>query len=298
MSCRRFQLPKKMPEMPEVETIARRLRKTVLGKKIAEVQLSGLPLRKSVPEMFPTQLRGRTIRRIHRRGKYLIAEMEPRLFWLIHLGMTGTISYPAPITEVENHTHARIRFSDTTELRYRDQRRFGLLAAYEVSRLNQIPELKSLGRDPLGPGFGRDWLWSQLSKSRQEIKAFLLDQRRIAGLGNIYVCEALFRARIHPSRRCFTVTQEESGRLALAVRRVLLSAIQRRGTTFSDFIDLEGEPGGNQNYLLVFQREGKRCRRCGAPIERLRQGNRSSFLCPGCQVKPRSSPQQKERLKG
>src|SRR5262249_28144608 len=145
--------------------------------------------------------------------------------WLIHLGMTGKISYPAPLTEVETHTHARIRFSDTSELRYRDQRRFGLLAAYDVSRLNQIPELKLLGRDPLSSGFDRDWLWNQLSKSRQEIKAFLLDQRRIAGLGNIYVCEALFRARIHPSRRCFTVTREESGRLSAAVRKVLVSAI-------------------------------------------------------------------------
>jgi formamidopyrimidine-DNA glycosylase len=290
MSSPRSRLPKKMPEMPEVETIARKLRRTVVGKEIAGVYLSGLPLRRPVPKSFPAQLRGRTVRRIHRRGKYLIAEMEPRLFWLIHLGMTGRFSYLVPTREVETHTHATIRFSDATELRYRDPRRFGLLAAYEVSRLSQIPELKTLGKDPLGSGFDQDWLWTHLSRSRQEIKSFLLDQRRIAGLGNIYVCEALFHARIHPSRRCFTVTREEAGRLAVAVRKVLLSAIQRRGTSFSDFIDLNGEPGNNQNFLRVFQREGKRCRRCRAPIERLRQGNRSSFLCPGCQVKPRLSP--------
>jgi formamidopyrimidine-DNA glycosylase len=159
-----------------------------------------------------------------------------------------------------------------------------LLAAYEVSTLGQIPELQALGIDPLSKRFNAEWLWPRLQASRTEIKPFLLDQRKIAGLGNIYVCEALYHARIHPSRRCFSLTGDESGRLVRAVRRVLRLAVRNRGTSFSDFIDSDGEPGENQKFLRVFQREGEKCRRCRSEIQRLRQGNRSSFYCPRCQV--------------
>jgi formamidopyrimidine-DNA glycosylase len=120
-------------------------------------------------------------------------------------------------------------------------------------------------------------------RSRQEIKAFLLDQRRIAGLGNIYACEALFHARLHPGRRCHTISLEETRRLVRAVQRVLRNAIRRHGTSFSDFMDSDGKKGENQNFLRVFLMEGGRCRRCRTAIRRIRQGNRSSFFCPGCQ---------------
>ncbi len=273
-----------MPEMPEVETIARKLRKTLVGKRVAAVQLSGLPLRRPVAESFAAGLRGRTIWKVHRRGKYLVLEMRPRAFWLIHLGMSGRVfCHPHP-TRPARHTHAVISFSDRTELEYRDHRRFGLLAAYEVDHIGQIPELRFLGVDPLSARFNAEWLGAHLAASRTEIKSFLLDQRKIAGLGNIYACEALYRAGLHPSRRCFTLTHEEAGRLAAAVRKVLRLAIRNRGTSFSDFMDSDGEPGANQRFLRVFQREGQRCRRCRAEIRRQRQGNRSSFYCPGCQV--------------
>jgi formamidopyrimidine-DNA glycosylase len=273
-----------MPEMPEVETIARKLRKALIGKRVAEVSLSGLPLRKPVAGTFASRLRGRTVRKIHRRGKYLILEMEPRAFWLVHLGMSGRIfCHPAPFRPAK-HTQAVIRFSDATELEYRDHRRFGLLAAYEVSRLSQIPELQALGMDPLGERFSTQWLWPRLQASRTEIKSFLLDQRKIAGLGNIYVCEALYHAGLHPSRRCFTLTRDEAGRLVRAIRKVLRLALRNRGTSFSDFMDSDGEPGENQRFLRVFQREGEKCKRCRSDIQRLRQGNRSSFYCPRCQV--------------
>lgn len=272
-----------MPELPEVETISRELGRTLPGKRVSEVILSGLPLRRPLPEDFAPQLSGRTIRKIHRRGKYLVAEMQPRSFWLIHLGMSGRILYRRNPDGIEKHTHAVVRFTDGTELAYVDPRRFGLLRLYESGRLAEVPELRRLGKDPLAPGFDGDWLWSRLSRSRREIKSFLLDQHRIAGLGNIYVCEALFRAGIHPGRRCCGISRREAESLARAVRGVLRAAIRHRGTSFSDFLDSEGAPGGHQEFLQVFMREGERCRRCRSLIRRLRQGNRSSYYCPVCQ---------------
>jgi formamidopyrimidine-DNA glycosylase len=272
-----------MPEMPEVETIARKLRKAVIGKRVARVLLSGLPLRKPLERNFAARMQGRTIRRIHRRGKYLILEMSPHAYCLIHLGMSGRILFHSGITVPLKHTHATIRFSDETELEYRDHRRFGWLAAYEVPKLGQIPELRPLGMDPLSAQFTTKWLFHCLQISGQEIKSFLLDQQKIAGLGNIYVCEALFQAGIHPGRRCSTLSEEETGKLNHAICRVLKTAIRHRGTSFSDFMDSDGNPGENQKYLKVYAREGNHCRRCHSIIQRLRQGNRSSFFCPCCQ---------------
>jgi formamidopyrimidine-DNA glycosylase len=272
-----------MPEMPEIETIARQLRRTIIGKRIEEVRLSGLPLRKPIAKTFPTKLRGRTIRKIMRRGKYLVAELEPKAFWLIHLGMSGRILYHATVSTAASHTHAIFQFSDATRLEYRDPRRFGLLAAYEVLQPGQIPELRFLGKDPLGSGFTPRWLLLLLQKSRQEIKSFLLDQHKIAGLGNIYVCESLFLAQIHPARRCFTLNSEDALRLVVAIRKVLRAAIKNNGTSFSDFRDSDGKRGSNQSFLRVFQREGEACVRCRALVRRMRQGNRSSFYCSNCQ---------------
>jgi formamidopyrimidine-DNA glycosylase len=272
-----------MPEMPEVETLARNLRRRLVGKHIAHVALSGFSLRKPIADGFIGILQGRTIYGIMRRGKYLIAELRPKAFWLTHLGMSGRILFhPGPETGTK-HTHVLVRFSDSTELEYRDPRRFGLMAAYDVLRMDQIPEIRTLGKDPLSAGFNGKWLEPQLRGSRQEIKSFLLDQRRVSGLGNIYACEALFLAQIHPQRRCYTLTAVEAARLADAIREVLRNAIRRRGTSFSDFVDSDGNPGENQKYLMVFQREFESCPCCGTQIRRIIQGNRSSFYCPKCQ---------------
>jgi formamidopyrimidine-DNA glycosylase len=272
-----------MPEMPEVETLARKLRETVIGKRVAEVRLSGLPLRKPIAGSFASKLQGRTVRKIVRRGKYILAEMDPKAYWLIHLGMSGRLLYHKRENAGTKHTHAVIRFSDSTELEYRDHRRFGLLSAYEVQRPGLIPEIHSLGINPLCTGFDGKWLWPLLRSSQQEIKSFLLDQRRIAGLGNIYACESLFLAQIHPARRCFTLDLRKAAHLTGAIKKVLQAAIRHKGTSFSDFMDTDGNPGRNQNYLMVFQREGEACYRCRAPIQRVRQGNRSSFYCSNCQ---------------
>lgn len=272
-----------MPELPEVETIARTLRRSVLGRRVESVTLSGFSLRRPIAADFAAILRGRTFRKIHRRGKYLIAELEPRLFLVIHLGMSGRIFFRLHGQQMADHTHAILGFTDGTALHYCDHRRFGLLRAYEVGALGDIPELQCLGKNPLGSGFSAEWLGGTLRACRQEIKSFLLDQRRIAGVGNIYACEALFHAGIHPGRRCFTLSPAETAQLVRAVRKVLATAVRNRGTTFSDFMDSDGARGAHQYRLRVFQREGRSCRRCGTPVSRLRQGNRSSYYCPGCQ---------------
>jgi formamidopyrimidine-DNA glycosylase len=272
-----------MPELPEVETIARKLRETIAGKRIDEVCLSGKSLRRPVPGDFVSQLRGRTIRAVHRRGKYLIVEMEPRAFWLIHLGMSGRLLFSAGPIERPRHTHAAVRFAGGGELQYRDPRRFGLLDVYEISGLAALPEIRRLGKDPLSSGFTSRWLWRELSQSRKDIKSFLLDQRKIAGLGNIYACEAMFQARLHPMRRSNTIARREALGLTCAIRGVLRAAIRHRGTSISDFVDSDGKPGEHQDFLHVFQREGEKCRRCDAIIRRVRQGNRSTYFCPRCQ---------------
>jgi len=273
-----------MPEMPEVETLARKLRRSIVGKLVADVRLSGYPLRRPIAGSFVSTLKDRTITGILRRGKYLIVEMEPKAYWVIHLGMSGRVLYHKTKSSSTKHTHAIVRFADSTELEYRDPRRFGLLAAREGMFPEVIPEIGCLGMDPLQAGFNARWLGPLLSKSHQEIKSFLLDQRKIAGLGNIYVCESLFHARIHPARRCLTLERRETTLLIQAIKQVLKTAIRNNGTTFSDFMDSNGDPGDNQKFLRVFQREGEPCYRCRTPIGRIRQGNRSSYYCSCCQV--------------
>jgi formamidopyrimidine-DNA glycosylase len=247
------------------------------------VRLSGHALRKPVESGFAAALADRVVRDIHRRGKYIIIEMEPSRYWLIHLGMSGRLCYFPAESEKPRHTHATFSFSDSSELQFRDHRRFGLLAVSDAERIEKIPELNRLGKDPLSAGLTADWLWPLLRNCRQEIKAFLLDQSKIAGLGNIYVCEALFHSRIDPRRRSNSLTKEETRALVRAIRKVIRLAVENRGTSFSDFMDSDGELGNNQRLLRVFQMDGEKCRRCRAIIQRLRQAGRSSFFCPHCQ---------------
>lgn len=272
-----------MPELPEVETVVRGLRRSVVGRQVREVCLSGKPLRRPVAPDFAGRLRGRMIRRVGRRGKYLVFVLDPPGYWLAHLGMSGRLCCKPHAEPPEKHTHAVIRLSDGSELHYRDPRRFGFLALYDVARPEMVPELRALGADPLGRDFDGERLGRALARSRRDIKSFLLDQKQIAGIGNIYACEALFRARIHPARRCNTIAHREACRLAQALRKVLREAIEHRGTSLSDFVDSAGRPGDHGSYLCVYAREGERCRRCRTPIARMIQGNRSSFFCPRCQ---------------
>jgi formamidopyrimidine-DNA glycosylase len=273
-----------MPELPEVEWVARTLRPRLVGRRVLEVESSGLPLRRPIDlGRLRRALRGATVDAVERLGKYLLIQTSSAHTLVAHLGMSGRFVFAPPAAARAPHTHAVFRLDGELELRYVDHRRFGVLAVYAAARARRSPELAGLGLDPLDAAFTVEHLRAQLAATRREIKTFLLDQTRLAGLGNIYAAEALFRAGIAPRRRADRLPGAAAERLHAAIRAVLRDGITHRGTSFSDYVDAEGVPGDNQARLDVYGRDGQPCRRCGRPIRRLVQGARSTFYCPTCQ---------------
>jgi formamidopyrimidine-DNA glycosylase len=272
-----------VPELPEVETVVRTLRPRLLGSVISTVWTSGKRLRLARPIDRAALARlsiGARVVAVRRRAKYVIIELDRGgAGILVHLGMTGRLRLQASHEPQAKHTHVVWSLAGGGELRFVDPRRFGWVA---VSRaVDELPELAGLGPDALTelelPG-----LRDRLASSKAPLKSFLLDQRRIAGLGNIYVCEALFRARLHPrtpARRAV----DRAAALLRAIRAVLRVALANRGTSMRDFVDAAGESGTNASALLVYGREGEPCRACRAPVRRLVDSGRSTFYCPHCQ---------------
>ncbi len=282
-----------MPELPEVETIVRGLRARVLGRRISRVILRRSDILLSAPEDFAGELTSRKIAGVFRHGKYIIIRLDrddvhlPGKFLLIHLGMTGQMIL-AERNQVEpRHTHVVLALEDGRssprldrgELRYADFRRFGRLALLDEDELRSA--LRSLGPDPLEirpPDFVE-----RLRKRRATIKAALLNQRVLRGLGNIYADESLFRARIHPGRRAHRLKDKELLRLHGAIGRILRAAIARQGSTVSNYVNLAGESGSFQNLHKVYRRRGQPCPRCGTKIIRVVVTGRGSYCCPRCQ---------------
>jgi formamidopyrimidine-DNA glycosylase len=279
-----------MPELPEVETLVRSLRAHLLGQVLGRLWWSGLPLRLARPPDLAGIRRvtvGGRVAAVRRRGKYLIVDLtegpgaggSSRGGLVVHLGMTGRLQVVSADAPRVAHTHFVWAMTGRRELRFVDPRRFGWVAA--ARDLDGVPELASLGPDPLTE-LDAVRLASALASSRSAIKTFLLDQRRVAGLGNIYVCEALFRARVAPgtpARRART----RAPALNEAIRAALELGIANRGTTLRDYVDADGAPGDNAGALLVYGREGKPCRVCRSPIRRRVDASRSTFFCPRCQ---------------
>jgi formamidopyrimidine-DNA glycosylase len=202
---------------------------------------------------------------------------------LAHLGMSGrfVLSRGGPRAP---HTHAVFRLAGGGELCYVDARRFGVLAAYAARDISHAKELAALGPDPLDAAFTVEHLAGALAASRGiAVKSFLLDQRRVAGLGNIYASEALFHAGVSPRRRADRLGRARAEKLHQAIREVLAASVARRGTTFRDYVDADGEAGGNQHHLAVYARAGEPCRRCSAAVRQIVQNARSTFYCPRCQ---------------
>ncbi len=288
-----------MPELPEVETLVRSLRGHLVGQVLGQMWWSGLPLRLARPPDLSGIRRvtvGGRVAAVRRRGKYLLIDLTEgsgrsrgptersgrsaaRGGLVVHLGMSGRLQVVPADAPRAPHTHFVWKVGTARELRFVDPRRFGWVAA--ARDLDGVPELAALGPDPLTElDAGR--LALALAGSRSAIKTFLLDQRRVAGLGNIYVCEALFRARVSPgtpARRARTRARE----LNEAIRAALELGIANRGTTLRDYVDADGAPGDNAAALLVYGREGKPCRVCQAPIRRRVDAARSTFYCPRCQ---------------
>ena len=271
-----------MPELPEVETIRCDLHPRVCGRTITAVRITpdAVPLVDGAsPADFERRLKGRRIEGLSRRGKYLILHLSGGLHLVVHLRMTGALLHRDAAAPAERYLRAVLALDDGTELRFTDLRKLGRL------RLVAHPDeaVGRLGPEPLDARFTAAALRQAIGKRRAPIKAVLLDQRALAGLGNIYADEALFAARIHPLRRADTLTEAENRRLHRSIRRVLRDALENRGASFRDYVDGGGREGRHQFHVKVFRRTGQPCYVCRATIERIRLGGRGTHFCPRCQ---------------
>lgn len=287
-----------MPELPEVETVCRGLQPHMEGRRIQQVEQRRPDLRYPFPDRFAARLEGRTIRALRRRAKFLLIELDDRTNWMVHLGMSGRFTINADQAQahtaqagradwplIEKHDHVRIRLEDGTVITFNDPRRFGFMDLIAPEALDTHPSLAALGPEPLGNGFNGLYLSEALAGRKSPIKTALLDQRLVAGLGNIYVCEALWRAGISPRRTAATVPGRRAERLAPAIRAVLEDAIAAGGSSLRDYRQADGELGYFQHRFDVYDRAGRACRRegCTGAIQRIVQSNRSTFYCPAHQ---------------
>ena len=272
-----------MPELPEVETIRADLEARVAGRRFtgAEALWPGCIARPAAGE-FSAALAGRRIEATDRRGKYLILRLDAGAALVVHLRMTGRFRWSSGGAARDRHLRAVLFLDDEHELHFEDQRKFGrLYLAPDEVVLAEV--LANVGPEPLEARFTGPALRALLQRRRGVLKPLLLDQRFLAGLGNIYVDEALFRARLHPLRRSDTLTPREITRLHEGIVGALRQGIENRGTTLSNYRDAWGTAGLNQERLLVFRQEGRPCPRCGAPIEKTRVAGRGTHYCPRCQ---------------
>jgi len=269
-----------MPELPEVETIRRGLAPRLTGRRILRVDLNRPDLRFAFGDGFAAGLTGRTILGVDRRAKYLLIALEGGGVLLSHLGMTGRYSFDP---EHKTHDHVVLHLNDGVRLVYSDPRRFGFMELIVPGGLEQNRFLKGLGIEPLGNELCGAYLAGAMAGRKSPLKAALLDQRIIAGLGNIYVCEALFRAGLSPRRLAGTVKAKRAEKLSDAIQVVLQAAIAAGGSTLRDFAAADGALGYFQHGFDVYGREGEACKNCGQKIARIVQSGRSSFFCPKCQ---------------
>ncbi len=277
-----------MPELPEVETVLRGLRKRALGRRTIAVEVLHPGVIAGVVEDFVAQIEGRIPMAVQRKGKVLALEMagaegsEP-IYLVFRLGMTGQVTIQPQDMPIESHTHVRMLFEGRKEeLRYRDVRRFGRLRCCTRGELDSL--LRSLGPDAQ---LATEVEFLHAMRGRHgAIKSWLLNQQGVSGLGNIYADEALYEARIHPLAQPEHVSPASARRLYQAVQKVLKRAVNLQGTTFRDYIDIEGRPGNYLQRLRVYQKTGKPCPRCGCPIRRIVIAGRSSHYCPRCQRRP------------
>ncbi|MFN4140675.1 bifunctional DNA-formamidopyrimidine glycosylase/DNA-(apurinic or apyrimidinic site) lyase [Aestuariivirga sp.] len=293
-----------MPELPEVETVMRGLKPALEGRRIEGVLLKRPGLRFPFPERFAERLTGRTITSLSRRAKYILVSLDSGDILLIHLGMTGrfTVLSPAGARNLGefyfeagageggegSHDHVVLGLDDGTRVIYTDPRRFGVMDIFPEDETTSHKLLAGIGVEPLGNAFSAEYLADRFRGKAAPLKAALLDQHVVAGLGNIYVCEALYRAGLSPRRKARTLVRRKGhdprlNALVHHIREVLSDAIAAGGSTLQDFAHTDGEAGAFQQRFLVYDREGESCQRCGRKIARLVQSGRSTFYCRKCQ---------------
>lgn len=280
-----------MPELPEVETIRTGLQKKIRDKQIKDVTIKvSKIIQMPSSEDFITKIRGKTIREVARRGKYIIIYLDSEYKLVVHLGMTGLLIYPYDSNKITErkinpkHNHLIFIFTDNTQLIFNDVRRFGKI--YLVSDLDEIESIYKLGAEPLDDHFTEEVFIQILNKKKNsKVKSFLMKQEFIVGLGNIYTNEVLYRANIHPLRQISSLTREEIKKLYLEIKSVLGEAVKFGGSTVADeaYRDTDGEKGKYARKLQVYARKGEPCIKCGNNIEIIKIEGRSTFICPQCQ---------------
>ena len=270
-----------MPELPEVETVRRGLALRLTGRRIVKAELRRRDLRRPFPPMLAERLAGALIGELRRRGKYLLIELDDSGVLLLHLGMSGRITAGATGTAPERHDHVILTLDDGTLVRFNDARRFGLLDYIVRGAEMAHPLLAGMGPEPLEAGFDGAYLEGALASKLTPIKSALLDQKIVAGLGNIYVCEALYRAGISPRRLAATISGARARRLAAAIREVLAEAITAGGSSLRDYVQANGELGYFQHRWAVYGKEGEACPgcTCAEGVRRIVQAGRSTFFC-------------------
>ncbi|WP_028491459.1 bifunctional DNA-formamidopyrimidine glycosylase/DNA-(apurinic or apyrimidinic site) lyase [Thioalkalivibrio sp. ALE19] len=274
-----------MPELPEVETTRRGLEPLLRERRILQLEVRDARLRWPVPADLPARIAGATVRSLRRRAKYLLLDTDATGL-LLHLGMSGSLRHCPPDTPLRRHDHLRLMLDNGSEIRLHDPRRFGCCLPLDPAPDGgpaTHPLLEGLGPEPLEADMDGDYLFRRSRGRRGPVKAFLMDQATVVGVGNIYATEALFLAGVRPGRAAGRVTRAEYQRLAEHVKAVLAAAIERGGTTLRDFLREDGSHGYFRQELQVYGRAGEPCRVCGTPIRTRSVGQRASAYCPSCQ---------------
>jgi formamidopyrimidine-DNA glycosylase len=270
-----------MPELPEVETVRRGLALKISGRRIVRAELRRLDLRRPFPPALAERLDGAQIGALGRRGKYILIELDADGVLLLHLGMSGRVTVGNAALPAAPHDHMVLTLDDDTVIRFNDPRRFGLIDYVRRGEAARHPLLARLGPEPLEASFDGAYLASKLAGKLTPIKAALLDQRTVAGLGNIYVCEALYRAGLSPKRLAASIGRRRADRLAAAIKSVLTEAIAAGGSSVRDYVQADGELGYFQHHWAVYGREGEPCPGCNCAegVRRIAQSGRSTFYC-------------------
>lgn len=272
-----------MPEMPEVETIKRDLEKKVKGKRVERVIIKNKKFVKMpTPSEFIHRIEGKVFTRVERRGKFLLLGLGSEDSLVIHLKLTGRLIYSKRGEEVD-YSRIVFVFQDNTQLSFTDMRGFGGIWLIQDREFQKIPTLDNLGPEPLAEDFTVAKFRDILKGKRGKIKSLLMDQKFMAGIGNIYSQEALFLSQIHPERIPFSLADEEIEKLHRNLRQILKKAISYRGSSVDAYVDLEGKKGSFESQLKVYGREGKSCFKCGAAIKRIEVSGRGTYFCPNCQ---------------
>jgi formamidopyrimidine-DNA glycosylase len=271
-----------VPELPEVETVVRDVRPLLVGRRLTAIESGRKALRKPWKKSWNKTLLNQTITAVERRGKWIVCHLDGERRLVFHLGMSGQLKVQDADAERESHTHLVFDLDDGRQLRFRDYRRFGSVTLYEMSaELEKFFAHAKLGPEPFT--LDADYWRQQLAKTSRSLKAVLLDQRVVAGVGNIYADEMLFQAKLHPRILGRALDVAEANRLRRAIATVLTRAIERRGSSIRNYVGGEGLQGEYQREFRVYGRKGAPCPRCRTPIERIRLAGRATHFCPRCQ---------------